>query len=127
MDHRALTIAIPVLLLAYGVARLSDGADGYYGPGTAWNIGHLAFLAPFAGFGALTIHFWRVGSPYGRILAITAGASLVGVGQREITGPLPPAPTPHGRREPMRSGKQRDPQPRRSRSTGGASSKRFPL
>lgn len=54
-----LTIAVPALMLVYGVSRWFDGRDGDYGPGAAWNIGHVAFFVAFAGFGALTVHFWR--------------------------------------------------------------------
>ncbi|GAA2735203.1 hypothetical protein [Streptomyces nogalater] len=44
---------IPLLLLSYGVLRLIDGMDGHHGPGLAWNVGHLCFLAAFLLLGAL--------------------------------------------------------------------------
>ncbi|MBE1533746.1 hypothetical protein [Actinomadura algeriensis] len=40
----------PALSLAYGLIRLYDGLDDKYGPGGAWTIGHLAFLAGLAFF-----------------------------------------------------------------------------
>lgn len=80
MNLRSLTVAIPLLMLVYGVARWFDGRDGEYGPGVAWNIGHAAFLAAFVGFGALTVHFRR-SSSHPHVGAIIANvASLVGVG-----------------------------------------------
>ncbi|MFD0394669.1 hypothetical protein ACFQ3Z_29655 [Streptomyces nogalater] len=33
--------------------RLIDGMDGHHGPGLAWNVGHLCFLAAFLLLGAL--------------------------------------------------------------------------
>ncbi|MEU3950936.1 hypothetical protein AB0F45_01220 [Streptomyces achromogenes] len=44
---------IPLLLLSYGVLRLIDGMDGHHGPGLAWNMGHLCFLAAFLLLGVL--------------------------------------------------------------------------
>jgi|SRR5215207_5292431 len=41
-------VAAPLLFIAYGIVRLIDGADGAHGPGAAWTIGHLLFLAGFA-------------------------------------------------------------------------------
>jgi len=79
MKPRVLTTAIPLLMLVYGVARLLDGRDGVYGPGLAWNMGHLAFLAAFMGLGALTVHFWRSNPrAKGGVLAAYV-AALVGV------------------------------------------------
>ncbi|WP_051300661.1 hypothetical protein [Actinomadura rifamycini] len=40
----------PALMLAYGVIRLYDGLDDRYGPGAAWTLGHVAFLAGLACF-----------------------------------------------------------------------------
>lgn len=45
MNLRNAFIAAPVLLGAYGVIRIIDGLDGSRGPGVAWTVGHLAFLA----------------------------------------------------------------------------------
>src|SRR3712207_3367143 len=44
-------VAAPTLLFGYGVVRLVDGRDGAYGPGLAWTIGHLLFLAGLVMFG----------------------------------------------------------------------------
>jgi hypothetical protein len=41
-------VAAPLLFIAYGIVRWIDGADGDHGPGLAWTIGHLLFLAGFA-------------------------------------------------------------------------------
>lgn len=79
MNVRALTIPIPLLMLLYGVARWFDGRDGEYGPGVAWNIGHVAFLAAFVGFGALTVHFWRSSARPHPAAIVAYVASLVGV------------------------------------------------
>jgi hypothetical protein len=40
----------PAFTLGYGIVRIIDGLDGQYGPGPAWTIGHLAFLAGLAFF-----------------------------------------------------------------------------
>lgn len=43
-------VAAPLLFGAYGVARIVDGLDGVRGPGPAWTVGHLVFLAGLALF-----------------------------------------------------------------------------
>lgn len=77
---RLCTLAIPVLLLVYALARYADGRDGDYGPGLPWAAGHIAFLGAFLGFGLLTIllriHL-RSGAPVLREAA--TGAALLGV------------------------------------------------
>jgi hypothetical protein len=45
MNLRNAFLAAPALLGAYGVIRIIDGLDGSRGPGVAWTVGHLAFLA----------------------------------------------------------------------------------
>ncbi|WP_262852844.1 hypothetical protein [Mumia quercus] len=52
---RLAAIAAPVLLFLYGVLRLIDGADGDHGPGLAWDVGHVLFLASFAFFAILVV------------------------------------------------------------------------
>lgn len=52
-------IAIPALLLGYAVARWVDGRDGTHEPSLPWDIGHLAFLATFAGFGLMMVALIR--------------------------------------------------------------------
>ncbi len=53
-------VAAPLLLLAYGLLRLLDGLDGSHGPGLAWNLGHLAFLAAVVAFGVLVVGLRRM-------------------------------------------------------------------
>ncbi|XVQ83723.1 hypothetical protein ACQP2K_33540 [Microbispora siamensis] len=43
-------VAAPLLVGAYGVARMLDGLDGSRGPGLAWTVGHLFFLAALVFF-----------------------------------------------------------------------------
>jgi hypothetical protein len=50
---RLATLLAPASLLGYGVFRLIDGTDGVYGPGLAWTIGHVLFLAAFVAFGVI--------------------------------------------------------------------------
>ncbi|TQS27688.1 hypothetical protein [Microbispora sp. KK1-11] len=56
-------VAAPLLVGAYGVARITDGFDGSRGPGLAWTVGHLFFLA------ALVL-FVRI---FGRLRTMAAG------------------------------------------------------
>lgn len=48
-------LAAPVLLLGYGLARLLDGLDGTRGPGPAWTIGHLLYLASLVLLGVVML------------------------------------------------------------------------
>lgn len=41
MRLRLLSVAVPLLMLVYGVALWFDGLDSGYGSGAAWNIGPL--------------------------------------------------------------------------------------
>jgi hypothetical protein len=43
-------LVAPVGLFTYGVLRFVDGLDGDHGPGWAWTVGHLFFLAAMASF-----------------------------------------------------------------------------
>lgn len=71
--------AVPALLAAYSIARHIDGGDGEYGNGWAWDVGHVAFLGAFLGFGLLTAYFWQR-TPRRHAGVVTAtGAALVGV------------------------------------------------
>ncbi|WP_182907957.1 hypothetical protein [Microbispora sp. H13382] len=70
-------VAAPALVGAYGVARILDGLDGSRGPGPAWTMGHLFFLA------ALVLFVWifgRLRTMAGGGLTATAGyiAGLAG-------------------------------------------------
>jgi hypothetical protein len=50
----------PLLMLGYGVVRLIDGLDGDHGPGAAWTLGHLLFLAGLLTFGVITVDLYRL-------------------------------------------------------------------
>ena len=63
-------VAAPLLFIAYGIIRWIDGADGEHGPGLAWTIGHLLFLAAFALY-AVALFALR------GLLVRTRGVSLV--------------------------------------------------
>ena len=53
-------LTAPVLMFGYGVARLIDGRDGEYGPGLAWTVGHLLFLAGLRLFGVVFVRLRRL-------------------------------------------------------------------
>jgi hypothetical protein len=59
----------PALMLAYGVVRLIDGQDGQHGPGPAWTVGHLLFLASLLLYGGV------IAGLYGRIRAMAVGTA----------------------------------------------------
>lgn len=50
----------PAFLFGYGIVRLIDGIDGVYGPGLAWSIGHLLFLAGFLTFAVVLARLPRL-------------------------------------------------------------------
>jgi len=79
MRTRITTTLVPALLMVYAVARWVDGRDDTYGPGLAWNVGHLAFLGAFAGFGLLTADFWQRSPRRHAGVALATAASMVGV------------------------------------------------
>ncbi|WP_051761187.1 hypothetical protein [Microbispora rosea] len=70
-------VVAPVLVGAYGVARIADGFDGSRGPGLAWTLGHLCFLAALVLFVQI---FWRLRTMAGGGVTATAGyaAGLAG-------------------------------------------------
>ena len=70
----------PLLLAVYAVARAIDGSDGDHGPGLAWDVGHVAFLVAFLGFGVLTVDFWRRSPRPHAGVHVAALASLAGIG-----------------------------------------------
>ncbi|HEX2313539.1 MAG TPA: hypothetical protein VHJ17_07405 [Thermomonospora sp.] len=59
----------PALMLAYGVVRLIDGRDGQHGPGPAWTVGHLLFLASLLLYGGV------ITGLHGRIRATAGGTA----------------------------------------------------
>jgi hypothetical protein len=75
---RLACLGAPLCILAYGVAHLIDGLDGSYGPGLAWTIGHLLFLAALLLLiGVLFV--MRAALPRGRAAAVI-GPVAVAVG-----------------------------------------------
>ncbi|GAA3390761.1 hypothetical protein [Cryptosporangium minutisporangium] len=67
----------PVLMLGYGLVRLLDGLDGSHGPGPAWTIGHLLFLAALVYFGLVALDLRRRAP--GRIATAALVATLLGL------------------------------------------------
>lgn len=65
-------LAAPLLVLVYGVVRIVDGLDGERGPGPAWTIGHLAFLAALALFIGIFRQLRGMIGPRARITAVVA-------------------------------------------------------
>jgi len=84
--QRFAVLAAPALLLAYGLVRLLDGADGEHGPGPAWTIGHLLFLTGFILYAVVVLAFRRLagsgpfaGPVAGPVAGIATAVALVGV------------------------------------------------
>jgi hypothetical protein len=79
---RVAAVVVPLLLVGYGVARHVDGLDGSHGPGVAWTVGHLAFLAAMVGFGALAVQLGSDarGGPWPALATGGRLAALIGVG-----------------------------------------------
>lgn len=79
---RVAAFVVPLLLLGYGAARHVDGLDGSHGPGPAWTIGHLAFLAAVLGLGVLAVRLGREGrrGPWPALADGGLLAALIGVG-----------------------------------------------
>ena len=71
--------AAPLLLFAYGIVRLIDGADGNHGPGPAWTIGHLLFLAGFLLYAAVLVGLRRLIARRRGVATVAVVAGLVGV------------------------------------------------
>jgi hypothetical protein len=72
-------IAAPLLFVAYGVVRWIDGADGEYGPGPAWTVGHLLFLAAFPLWVAALVQLRRSVGRARRVATVAVVAGFVGV------------------------------------------------
>ncbi|MEV4105040.1 hypothetical protein AB0J42_32770 [Nonomuraea sp. NPDC049649] len=71
-------VAAPLLALVYGVLRIIDGLDGVMGPGVAWTVGHLAFMAALVLFAVMLRDMRRL---LGDTLAtVTYAAGLAGIG-----------------------------------------------
>lgn len=67
----------PVLVFVYGVFRFVDGLDGSRGPGVAWTVGHLAFIAAMAAFIAVFARMRRM-AERGRTASVLCGAGIAG-------------------------------------------------
>ncbi|MFC6017264.1 hypothetical protein ACFP2T_13735 [Plantactinospora solaniradicis] len=72
-------LAAPALLLGYGLVRLLDGLDGSHGPGIAWTIGHLLFLAALVLFGVVMVGLTRVASRLRLARTVALVAGLIGL------------------------------------------------
>ncbi len=92
---RHAAVDAPLLLLVYGVARVFDGLDGSYDPGTLpWTIGHLAFFGAMVLFGLLAVTVRPLVPASARPLAaIAATVTIAGVAcfLWTTTGDLSPA------------------------------------
>ncbi|MGI5273239.1 hypothetical protein ACQEUU_29105 [Nonomuraea sp. CA-218870] len=71
-------VAAPTLALTYGVLRILDGLDGDMGPGAAWTLGHLAFMAALVLF-AVMLRDMRELLGRGRAATVTYAAGLAGI------------------------------------------------
>ncbi|MGR6913900.1 hypothetical protein ACU635_06565 [[Actinomadura] parvosata] len=78
MNPRFAFIAAPLLTFTYGVIRIIDGLDGSRGPGPAWTIGHLAFMAALVLFVQI---FWRLRAMagHGPLATVSAVAGTAGI------------------------------------------------
>ncbi|MFC5750756.1 hypothetical protein [Actinomadura rugatobispora] len=72
--------AAPACMLVYGVVRVFDGRDGQYGPGLAWTVGHVFFLAALLLLGVVIAGLYRTVPTGGRAgRAAAAVAAVVGL------------------------------------------------
>ncbi|MFG1948840.1 hypothetical protein [Nonomuraea sp. NPDC048826] len=71
-------VAAPLLALVYGVLRIVDGFDGSRGPGAAWTLGHLAFMAGLVLFGVMFQDMRRLLGG-NRAAAVTHAVGLAGI------------------------------------------------
>ncbi|TNC47364.1 hypothetical protein [Mumia zhuanghuii] len=72
---------VPVALLVYAACRWLDGRDHHHGPGLWWTVGHLAFLASWVAFAALTVGMVTALRRTPRVVAWgTGAATLAGIG-----------------------------------------------
>ncbi|WP_411135655.1 hypothetical protein [Streptomyces sp. C10] len=69
--------AAPLLVTVYASFRVLDGLDGERGPGPAWTIGHLAFLAALILFVPVFLELRRLAG-HGLFATATAVVGLVG-------------------------------------------------
>src|SRR5215469_10329686 len=75
-------VAAPAFLALYGIAHLIDGLDGKYGPGIAWTVGHIMFMAAMLTFGLVAVRLYqRVGlrtSKHQFIARLALALALIG-------------------------------------------------
>jgi hypothetical protein len=64
-------------MFGYGVVRLIDGLDGEYGPGPAWTIGHLLFLAGLVLFGCVVVRLRSLVPTTTTTRKVTASVAMV--------------------------------------------------
>ncbi|WP_245665962.1 hypothetical protein [Actinoplanes subtropicus] len=78
---RSMAFAAPLLMLAYGVLRWTDGLDGHHHKGSlAWNAGHVAFLASMATFVLLAVALYRRATLGRRTALVAAAVAVFGAG-----------------------------------------------
>ncbi|QKG25041.1 hypothetical protein [Actinomadura verrucosospora] len=77
MNTRIPFVAAPLLVTAYGLLRLADGANGDRGPGLAWTAGHAAFLAAIVLFAPVLLEMRRRAGG-GALATATAAVGLAG-------------------------------------------------
>jgi hypothetical protein len=75
---RSITIAAPLLMLGYGIARWIDGLDGTRHNGPAWTVGHLMFFASIGLFAAQAVALARRAADRPAIARTALAATLVG-------------------------------------------------
>lgn len=83
MNARIPFIAAPVLMFGYGIIRILDGLDGERGPGPAWTIGHLVFVAAMVMFLLVFRHLHRLAggdtlSTVTLVVAAVGAVALIG-------------------------------------------------
>jgi len=79
MMTRLCYLIAPALLICYGVARLTDGLDGSYGPGLAWTAGHVLFLLALAAFAVVLPGLRRELGRFPVVTAFIVAAGLAGL------------------------------------------------
>lgn len=79
MNKRFPFIAAPLLVTAYGLIRIVDGFGGGRGPGLAWTVGHVAFLAALVLF-VPVLWKMRQRAGGGRLATVSAVIGLAGAG-----------------------------------------------
>lgn len=79
---RACFVAAPAFQAAYGVVRLAGQAQGRYGPGWAWTVGHLLFLTGLLLFAPVLLGLYHLVPTTGRArrLAALVTVTVAGVG-----------------------------------------------